>query len=162
MCNVRFALVKKFKMKERIEAIIQHERLSPSQFADAIGVQRSGISHILSGRNKPSVDFLNKLLTKFPHLSGDWLITGLGTMHNGQISTKDVPKQLELDAEQPSPRKPLKVPSKSVKEHTPPVSTAPKATMETSPLISALANEKTVERIVVFYSDKSFSEYKPE
>ena len=50
--------------------------LSPSEFADRIGVQRSNISHILSGRNKPSIDFLEKILNEFPETDVSWLITG--------------------------------------------------------------------------------------
>ncbi len=140
-------------MKERIEAIIQHERLSPSQLADAIGVQRSGISHILSGRNKPSVDFLNKLLSKFPHVSGDWLITGNGRMFKNDFKAKQPPKQLDFTVEEETVRKPLKVPSMSLKEE-------PYSAYKTSK--SAIAGDKAIERIVVFYKDKTFAEYKPE
>ncbi len=67
-------------MKDRLEAILKHEKISPSKLADIIGVQRSGISHIMSGRNKPGLDFLSKLLNHFPHINGDWLITGQGPM----------------------------------------------------------------------------------
>ena len=51
-----------------------------SVFADTIGVNRSTISHILSGRNKPSIDFLEKLLYVYPELNANWLITGIGYM----------------------------------------------------------------------------------
>lgn len=54
------------------------EGLSPSQFADKLGVQRSGVSHLLSGRNKPSFEFINKMLVTFPKINPDWLITGNG------------------------------------------------------------------------------------
>ena len=54
------------------------EGLSPSQFADKLGVQRSGVSHLLSGRNKPSFEFINKMLVAFPKINPDWLITGNG------------------------------------------------------------------------------------
>ena len=49
--------------------------LSASAFADKIEVQRSSISHILSGRNKPSLEFIQKVLTAFPKVSSDWLLT---------------------------------------------------------------------------------------
>ncbi len=55
--------------------------MSSSKFADVIGVQRSSISHILSGRNKPSFDFLQKTLKAFPLLNADWLILAKGDMY---------------------------------------------------------------------------------
>lgn len=61
---------------ERIDQIIQEQQLSSAAFADAIGVQRSSISHVLSGRNKPSLDFILKILEAFPHISPDWLLFG--------------------------------------------------------------------------------------
>lgn len=68
-------------MKERLVQLLDMEQLSPSKFADIIGVQRSSISHVLSGRNKPSFDFLQKTLKAFPGLNADWLIQGEGTMY---------------------------------------------------------------------------------
>ncbi|MEN8227623.1 MAG: helix-turn-helix transcriptional regulator [Bacteroidota bacterium] len=68
-------------MKERLVQLLDLEQLSPSKFADIIGVQRSSVSHIISGRNKPSFDFLQKTLKAFPGLHADWLILGEGTMY---------------------------------------------------------------------------------
>ncbi|MCK5135103.1 MAG: helix-turn-helix transcriptional regulator [Bacteroidales bacterium] len=68
-------------MKDRLVQLLDIEKLSPSKFADIIGVQRSSISHVLSGRNKPSFDFLQKTLKAFPGLNADWLIQGEGTMY---------------------------------------------------------------------------------
>lgn len=63
----------------RIHQIIQEQQLSSAAFADAIGVQRSSISHVLSGRNKPSLDFILKTLQAFPHISPQWLLLGNDT-----------------------------------------------------------------------------------
>ncbi len=65
-------------MEERLKLFLAMEGLSPSQFADKLGVQRSGVSHLLSGRNKPSFEFINKMLVTFPKINPDWLITGNG------------------------------------------------------------------------------------
>ena len=59
------------------------EQLSASKFADAIGVQRSNISHVLSGRNKPSLELVNKILDHFESINADWLLLGKGEMING-------------------------------------------------------------------------------
>lgn len=65
-------------MNNRLQQFLEIENLTPARLADMLGVQRSGMSHILSGRNKPGYDFIYKLLTKFPALSADWFITGKG------------------------------------------------------------------------------------
>lgn|SRR3989338_8263719 len=51
-------------------------QLTASSFADEIGIKRSNLSHVLSGRNKPSLDFLAKIITHFPNVNASWLITG--------------------------------------------------------------------------------------
>ena len=56
--------------------------LSASTFADKIGVQRSSVSHILSGRNKPSLEFIQKVLNEFPKVSAEWLINGKTNIEN--------------------------------------------------------------------------------
>ena len=61
---------------KRLEIILDYYSLNASSFADKIGVQRSNISHILSGRSKPSFDFLEKIINHFPRVNATWLITG--------------------------------------------------------------------------------------
>lgn len=63
-------------IQDRVAMIIKANNLSASQFADKIGVQRSSLSHVLNGRNKPSLDFLSKIITSFPKVNASWLITG--------------------------------------------------------------------------------------
>ena len=67
-------------MHNRLKKWIDKKELNSSKFADIIGVNRATISHILSGRNKPSIDFLEKLLHVYPELNANWLITGIGYM----------------------------------------------------------------------------------
>ena len=61
---------------KRITQILEEQQLSSSAFADTIGVQRSSISHVLSGRNKPSLEFILKTVRAFPAYSTDWLLFG--------------------------------------------------------------------------------------
>lgn len=63
-------------IQERLQLVLKMHNLTPSSFADQIGVQRSNISHVLSGRNKPSLDFLEKILLNFPRVNAHWLVTG--------------------------------------------------------------------------------------
>lgn len=73
-------------MNSRIQKFIEAEHLTPAKLADSIGVQRSNISHILSGRNKPGFEFIEKLLKTYPHLNADWLILGKGNMYREAFS----------------------------------------------------------------------------
>lgn len=63
-------------IQERLQLVLKMHNLTPSSFADQIGVQRSNISHVLNGRNKPSLDFLEKILLNFPRVNAHWLVTG--------------------------------------------------------------------------------------
>jgi transcriptional regulator with XRE-family HTH domain len=63
-------------MTNRFKLLLEKLNVTPSEFADRIGVQRSSVSHVLSGRNKPSIDFLEKILMAFPEIDAGWLITG--------------------------------------------------------------------------------------
>jgi transcriptional regulator with XRE-family HTH domain len=71
-------------MKDRILDFLKAENKSSSQFAEEIGVQPSGISHIISGRNKPSLEFIMKMLEKYQFLSIEWLLFGKGEMYRDQ------------------------------------------------------------------------------
>ena len=70
-------------MVDRIKALLQQRQLSTTQFADLVGVARPIISHVLSGRNKPSLEVVQRILAAFPDLSMAWLLNGTGPMLNG-------------------------------------------------------------------------------
>lgn len=105
----------------RLKKVIDFHQLSASTFADKAGVQRSSISHILSGRNKPSLDFILKVTSEFKDVDMYWLLNGVGTF----------PKNLE------------KV-----------------AATTTLPKLNAPVDGKKIQRIVVFFNDGTFDEYK--
>jgi transcriptional regulator with XRE-family HTH domain len=69
-------------MKDRITLLIKSKNLTAAQFADEIGVQKSSISHILSGRNNASLDFIQKILLRFPEVRMEWLMFGKGPIFN--------------------------------------------------------------------------------
>jgi transcriptional regulator with XRE-family HTH domain len=85
-------------MINRILLILKTQNLSSSQFADEIGVQRSSISHILSGRNNPSLEFVTKILKRYPEINADWILFGRGSMYKGlndksEVDVKELKKQ---------------------------------------------------------------------
>ena len=64
-------------MLERIKQIMEQQHFNASQFAEKIGIQRSTLSHILSGRNKPSLDVVQRILAEFPDVDAEWLLNGI-------------------------------------------------------------------------------------
>ena len=67
------------EFSQRLQKVIDFHDESASSFAEKIGVQRSSISHVLSGRNKPSLDFVMKVLNAYPNVELYWLLNGKGT-----------------------------------------------------------------------------------
>ncbi|UWX61698.1 helix-turn-helix domain-containing protein [Chryseobacterium oranimense] len=94
-------------LNERISKVIEYSNLSPSEFADEIDVQRSSISHITSGRNKPSLEFIIKIKSKFPEILWDWLVTGEGEMLKSELPS--TPSAIE-EKEQNEKGKPIPLP----------------------------------------------------
>lgn len=78
-------------LNERISKVIEYSGFTPSEFADEIDVQRSSISHVTSGRNKPSLEFIIKIKSRFPEILWDWLVTGDGEMLKSELPDKEEP-----------------------------------------------------------------------
>ena len=72
-------MINNLEFAERLKKVMDHYQLSAASFADTIDVQRSSISHLLSGRNKPSLDFVVKVLDKFKEVELYWLLNGKGS-----------------------------------------------------------------------------------
>ena len=75
-------------MEERIKKFMDYKGISPSELADAIGVQRSNVTHVLKARNKPSFQFIEKLLQIYPEINAKWLLLGEGNMVEGNSKSR--------------------------------------------------------------------------
>lgn len=84
-------------MVERIKTLIEKQNLTATQFAEEIGVQRSAVSHLLSGRNKPSLDFMLKIKNRFPEIRLDWLLLGQGKMKEVESIDKNLLENVQSD-----------------------------------------------------------------
>jgi len=93
-------------MDKRLQQFLDAENISQAQLAETLGVARAGISHILSGRNKPGFDFLEAMATRFPQISMDWLLTGKGRMYKDSPAT---PGENPLFAATQPPRRVSKI-----------------------------------------------------
>lgn len=116
---------------KRLEKVIDFYSETASSFAEKIGVQRSSISHILSGRNKPSLDFVLKILSVYPEVELHWILNGKGEFPS-------VPKSEII---QPTPISQIS------------------ETVLPKEISSKKSTNKTIERIVIFYSDGTFKSF---
>ena len=94
-----------------------------SEFADEIGVQRSNISHVLSGRNKPSLDFLMKIKDRFPEIQWEWLIEGKGAMIFSENEAASTPSSYSLEESKINDDEPIitglfSIPSQEMEKNT--------------------------------------------
>jgi len=146
-------------MVDRIQLILKSKNLSSSQFADEIQVQRSSVSHILTGRNKPSLDFISKILTSYPELNSDWLLFGKGQMIKKTESEKNI-RQKPIPSTNDN-KSPILENSGEINfngeipENIKTGNKIPEAKDE----IKIRANQSKIEKIIVFYEDKSFEEF---
>ena len=156
-------------MKDRIKKIMEDHGLSASKFADKIGVPRSGLSHVLSGRNKPSLDYVLKILNAFPDIDPYWLIKGkksnasirqiAETSHEVLAgATPELPSG-SLNKSLASVNKKMEVQADKLASKM-----APEELQEEEKPSYGLAlpgTDKKPERIVYFFADGTFKEYRP-
>lgn len=90
-------------INDRFTKILEYSRFTASEFADEIDVQRSSISHIISGRNKPSLEFIVKIKNRFPEISWDWIILGQGEMLQNDSALSTSESKINLEEENSSP-----------------------------------------------------------
>jgi transcriptional regulator with XRE-family HTH domain len=168
-------------MKERLIQLLDLEQLSPSKFADLIGVQRSSISHVLSGRNKPSFDFLQKTLKAFPGLNASWLMLGEGTMYERMGRTVpgnlfDTPEDREVPSEAAAADSIDHVPeipepeeagiTEGIRPETPAGSTSGTAEIGNDQAKEAVSgpiavSSRRIVQVMVLYDDDTFRSFKP-
>ena len=137
-------------MKERILQFLKSENKSSALFAEEIGVQPSSISHILSGRNNPSLDFVLKMLEKYKFISSDWLLFGKGNMY------KDTGMQKLFEDIYDDKNTPASENSSIVTEDE-----SIKGENKLSGKPDSGTDKPEVERIVWFFRNGSFKEYTP-
>ena len=87
---------------KRLEIILDYYSLNASSFADKIGVQRSSMSHLLSGRNKPSLDFVLKILDVFPDVDLYWILNGKGSFPKNEEEIVNSKTENNVETEKPS------------------------------------------------------------
>lgn len=130
-------------LSKQLKILMEYYELSASAFADRINVQRSSISHLLSGRNKPSLHFVLKVLDTFPDVTWDWLLYNRG--HFPKDETGSAPTLFSNMEKE-------KLPETTKKESN-------KEILSSSAVFSS--NGHFIEQIIIFYTDGTFKVFNP-
>jgi plasmid maintenance system antidote protein VapI len=141
-------------MKDQLIKILKHFDITATRFADEIGVQRSSISHILGGRNKPSYDFILKVIEKYPSLNLTWLLTGKGNMI---LDAEDSRNQKDTETDQQSELfMPDKKPDSDNFQQT---EHEIKHVIDISKQNNNVTNVNKIDSVVILYTDGTFVHY---
>lgn len=143
---------------KRLEIILDYYSLNASAFADKIGVQRSSLSHLLSGRNKPSLDFILKILDVFPDVDLYWILNGKGSFPKN--TTINVDKEVNYPAIEE--RMGNNLFEKITTENPIPLQEMKETKQIEHKVPNKDSNEAPIDKIVIFYKDGTFKSYIPE
>ena len=159
---------------KRLQKIIAYYGLSATGFSEELSFNRSTISHLLSGRNKPSLEFVMKVLERFPEVELYWLLNGKGTFPSTTIKNEKVvfnnnSSLLNTNVtSQKSTSEERKIDLIKNETHTIPTSNISEVPIKISEATSKIQNDQmsnvennnSIERIVIFYKNGTFKEYK--
>jgi transcriptional regulator with XRE-family HTH domain len=149
---------------KRLEIILDYYSLNASAFADKIGVQRSSLSHLLSGRNKPSLDFILKILEVFPDVDLYWILNGKGSFPKINEATPNLESKQynEIIPESDNPiSEPVVSENLFSKENNTNKEGLKNPKKEEVQNIVNESISEEVEKIVFFYKNGTFKEFKP-
>ena len=148
---ITFVMENETNMNTRLKLFLDANNLTQAEFADKINVVRASVSHVLSGRNNPSYDFIRSIMLKYPELNIEWLMFGKGTMYR----TMPAPPQKPVEYEEPlifpeavEPDEPVSEPENVQATETITSDTAPQIPM----------NQRKVSKVIILFDDGTYQE----
>lgn len=155
-------------MREKLQQLMNAEQLTGSKLAEYLGIQPSSISHILGGRNKPSLDFVQKILQRYPRINPDWLLLDSDEMYRPQTSPapsidnnsllpfagSDTPSEESISQSVATTPDPAPQPS----------TTSTNSSAEAMAMFGSASSTQHggVKRVIVLYEDRTFESYEPQ
>ena len=130
-------------IKDRLAHILRAKNLTASQFAELMEIQPSNVSHLLNGRNKPSLDFLIKIKEVFPEYSFDWIIMGKKPITEIKIDEEEDKPVIEFDDIEENDTESKEIQPKIVENQT------------------EIVTSSDIKKVLVIYSDNTFEILKP-
>lgn len=132
---------------KRLEYILDYYSMNAATFADRIGVQRSSLSHLLSGRNKPSLDFVLKIVEEFPEVNLYWLLIGKGSFPDEHVSKLENQTHPSLSTTSGLDKEKKQIQGENFKN------------VEPTNFSISNTSKQQIEKIVFFYKNGSFKVY---
>jgi transcriptional regulator with XRE-family HTH domain len=164
-------------MEERIRKFMEYKGISASELADSIGVQRSNVTHVLKARNKPSFQFIEKMLQIYPDLNAKWLLLGTGNMVDVPVKSNtlfdqltepvNIPVQVPEKSEEPkrvdsTVNKDEMIDDTKLQSNIQEIQTPSEKKDSYDALKDQFfSSEKQIERMIVFFTDQTFKVYSP-
>lgn len=141
-------------MNTRLKLFLEAHNLTQAEFADKINVVRASVSHVLSGRNNPSYEFIRSIMMKYPELNIEWLMFGKGTMYKTMPSLPQKPAEYEEGLIFPENEDP--------EEQKAPVSEPETHTIIDTPAldtpIQVAVNQRKVSKVIILFDDGTYQE----
>ncbi len=150
-------------MIDRIKSLMNEKKMSATQFSDEIGIQRSSLSHVLSGRNKPSLDFMLKIKNRFSDINLNWLLLGQENMlqnFGDEEIQDDNSNRLDIVSDSRIGLNVGRRPNKT--ENFEDYSIAKKNKDKSTDFQSNIRSEKKLKQVILLYNDDTFTTYQPE
>lgn len=140
-------------MNNRLKQFLAAENITQAQFADNINVVRASVSHVLSGRNNPSFDFIKAMMANYPRLNMEWLMFGKGKMYKD----KEIPAEVLLfpDEEPKTLMRLPDIPDEDLNKAPEQISDAIDTSINT---IKSTTNQRSVSKIIILFDDGSYQE----
>ncbi len=147
-------------MKDRIKKIIDEEGLSAARFADRLQINRAVVSHILNGRNNPSLDVVTKILSEMNYINSEWLLSGVGSMYkDGYAPTdeneRDIFATEAINTENDTDEDKYAKENSSKNTHNADNPVVNQAIPPSS------VNRRKVRQIIIYYTDNTFETFTP-
>tara|TARA_R100000935_G_scaffold55682_2_gene85956 strand:- start:48962 stop:49414 length:453 start_codon:yes stop_codon:yes gene_type:complete len=150
-------MVNSADFSKRLEKILDYYGLSATAFSEKIDFNRSTISHLISGRNKPSLEFVMKVVNTFEEVNLYWLLNGKGTFP----STAEIEKKEAAVVPDVKTSEPVSATENTVQKKDVSGFPALEIDKESSSKLPSNSGSSSIDRIVIFYSDGTFKEYLP-
>lgn len=148
-------------MKDRIRIIIEKENLTPAKFADRLQINRAIISHILNGRNNPSLDVVTRILTELNYINPEWLLNGTGSIYKEGIDRGSIPQEPDLFNQ--NEIKPVKEPDEIENRTEIAVNKGINNVQESvrQSIVYEKTADKQITQIIIYFSDHTFETFMP-
>ena len=147
-------------MKDRIKKIMDNEDLTASRFADRLEINRAVVSHILTGRNNPSLDVVTKILSEMDYINSDWLLRGEGSMYKDGFVPEEEKERTLFDREPVNEDEDTDVNKYAKEMEVKSVGNESKGDVKQGVTPIPVTNRK-VRQIIIYYDDNTFETFGP-